>query len=169
MTTEGMTYRERREAKADRLRGWAEKRKVKAAAVFEAGRPYTDDNAFNTQPGHIPMRARIITREDRAYESLQKAHSMAARADGIDRQTANAIYSDDPDAIEALEARITRLEAKRSQIKTANATYRKEHRGELRGLTFYGRDKALPFPSYVLTNLSADINRNKKRLTALKG
>ena len=84
-----MTYRDRREARAERLRGWAGKREQSAAAVFKAGEPFTSDIAFNTQPGHIPFRARLIAREDRAYESLGKAASMRSRADGIEGQLAD--------------------------------------------------------------------------------
>lgn len=67
------TYRERREARAERLRGFAEKREATAAATFKSHEQYRGDHAFNTQPGHIPERARVIAREDRAHESLQKA------------------------------------------------------------------------------------------------
>src|SRR5438874_1408018 len=91
---DGMTYRERRERRAERLRGWAETRQANAATVFKAGEPFTSDIAFNTQPGHIPFRARLIAREERAYESTRKAASMESRADGIESQLAGAIYSD---------------------------------------------------------------------------
>ena len=107
-----MTYRERREARAQRLRDWAAKREEAAAAVFKAGEPFTSDHAFNTQPGHIPFRAKLIAREDRAHESVRKAGSMRSRADGIEGQLAGAIYDDDPDAVEQLRARIARLEAR---------------------------------------------------------
>jgi hypothetical protein len=80
-----MTYRDRREAKADKLREWADKRTERAAQVFKANEPYTSDYAFNTQPGHIPARARIIRQEDRAHESLRKAQSMTSRAAEIER------------------------------------------------------------------------------------
>ena len=76
---------------------------------------------------------------------------------------------DDPDAIEALRSRIEGLEAQRATIKAENAAYRATHREELKGLTAYGRDKALPHPSYVLTNLGGNITRNRKRLTQLEG
>ena len=59
-----MTYRERRERRAERLRGWAEARQARAAATFAAHEVYRSDYAFNTQPGHIPERARVIARED---------------------------------------------------------------------------------------------------------
>ena len=129
-----MTYRDRREARAERLRGWAGKREQSAAAVFKAGEPFTSDIAFNTQPGHIPFRARLIAREDRAYASTVKAASMRSRADGIEDQLDTSIYDDDPDAIEQLRARIARLEAERDAAKTANAAYRKEHKAELKAM-----------------------------------
>lgn len=163
-----MTYRERREARAERLRGWAEKRLVAASAVFKAGEPFRGDIAFNTQPGHIPFRARLIAREERAYESTRKAESMESRADGIESQLAHAIYSDDPDAIPALEARLVTLEAKREQIKAANATYRKEHSAELKGLSVYEREQKLPHAGWELTNLTGNIARNRERLDMLK-
>jgi hypothetical protein len=83
-TEEIRKYRqEGADRKADRLEGWAAKRRDAAAAVFKAGEPFTSDIAFNTQPGHIPFRARLIAREDRAMESLQKAASMEARASSL--------------------------------------------------------------------------------------
>lgn len=163
-----MTYRERREARAERLRGWAAKRETTAAAVFKADEHYTGDHAFNTQPGHIPERARLIARHDRQFESLRKAQSMASRADGIEDQLAGAIYSDDEDAIPRLRERIAKLEAQRDACKAANGAYRREHRAELAGMTPYQRNHAVPFPGYHLTNLSGNISRQRKRLTQLE-
>ena len=80
-----MTYRERRLVKADRLRGWADTHTARALAAL-ATNHFRGDHAFCTQPGHIPERTRLITREDRAYESLAKAHGMMSRADEIERQ-----------------------------------------------------------------------------------
>lgn len=162
------TYRERREARAARLQEWAEKRQANAAAVFKSNESFTSDYAFNTQPGHIPLRARIIRQEDRAYESVRKAESMSARAEGILAAADHAIYSDDPDAVERLRERVAELEAKRDRMKTANAAYRKEHRAELKAMSAYERGQSVPFPSYALTNLSGNIARNRKRLEALE-
>ena len=120
-----MTYRERREAKADRLREWSQNRVTKAEAVFKADEPFTHDHAFNTQPGHIPGRARIIAREHRAFESLDKAQDMTRRAGGIESQLDHAIYDDDPDAIERLEERIAKHEAKASLYTAVNKAWRK--------------------------------------------
>lgn len=164
-----MTYRERREARAERLRGWADKRVTTATAVLDADfKTYRGDIAFNTQPGHIPLRARVIARDDRAFESLAKAKSMQSRAGGIESQLESSIYSDDPDAIERLQERIATLEAKRDKIKATNAAYRKEHWGELRDMTAYQRDQAMPYAGYELTNLSGNIKRNRDRLAGLE-
>ena len=55
-----------------------------ANAVLDHNREhYTSDIAFNTQPGHIPLRARIIRQNDRAFESLQKAQRMQEKANSL--------------------------------------------------------------------------------------
>lgn len=146
------TTRERREARAARLREWADKRERDAAAVIEADRVYTDDWAFNTQPGHIPIRARVIARGDRARESARKAAGMVSRADNIEAAADRAIYDDDPDVAERLTERIAELEAKRAAFKAHNREARKR-----------GEDI---LPSYVLSNLGANIRRYKQRLAA---
>ena len=164
-----MTYRDRREARAGRLNGWAETREQRAAAVLKAGEQYHGDTAFNTQPGHIPGRARLIASEDRAYQSQNKAASMRSRADGIESQLANAIYEDDPDAIEQLQARITRLETERDHAKAANAAYRTAHKAELKAMdSAYERNQAMPYPSYVFQNLSGNLSRQRERLARLE-
>ena len=175
-----MTYRERREAKADRLREWAAKREAKAQAL-RASTPDSlrHDWAFVTQPGHIPERARMIARDDRAYENHQNGEEMASMAAGIEGQLEHAIYSDDPDAIQALETRIASLEAERDRIKRYNASVRAGKRdgsiltasqqaellSVLRVAPYESRNGE--FPAYGLTNLSGSINRQKKRLAML--
>ena len=173
-----MTYRERRLRKAERLREWAEKREQKAAEVFRAGEPFRSDIAFNTQPGHFPFRARLIEREDRAHASVRKAHEMASRADEIERQAGRAIYSDDPDAVEALEARIAELEAERERWKAYNASCRKgspdvslldaKQRRQMETMPPGFAGPKGQAPGYVLQNLGGNINRNRKRLGALR-
>ena len=177
-----MTYRERRLAKADRLRGWAGKREAGAASVFKAGEHYRGDHAFNTQPGHIPERARLIAREDRAHESLAKADSMNSRAAGIEAAAGRAIYSDDPDAIEQLQERIATLEAERDRIKAYNASCRKGQRDtslldDKQSATLkssaqvasYQLGKNGAYPAYALSNLSGNIAQQRKRLDQLTG
>jgi hypothetical protein len=84
-TEEIRTYRqEGADRKAERLHGWAEKRFQSAGAVLASHEIYRGDTAFNTQPGHIPLRARIIAREDRACESLSIARAMEAKAHSLE-------------------------------------------------------------------------------------
>jgi hypothetical protein len=175
------TYRERRLAKAERLRGWAAKREATATAQLESQPEMRHDWAFITQPGHIPERARMNARDGRAYESLAKAESMASRADGIEAAADGAIYSDDPDAIEALEARIAGLEAERDRIKAYNASCRKGARDvslldEKQQKDLASVAKHAPYqlrdngaaPAYWASNLSGNIGRQRKRLAQLR-
>jgi len=163
-----MTYRDRREARAENYREWAAKRQKAAEPVLAERERYRGDHAFNFQPGHIPERARLIAREERMFRSLDKAESMRSRADGIEAQLATSIYDDDPDAIEQLRARIGRLEAERDAAKAANAAYRREHRAELAAMTPYQRDQAVPYPGYHFQNLSGNITRQRQRLARLE-
>jgi hypothetical protein len=162
------TTRERREAKAARLEGWAEKRAAKADAGFRFGEQYRGDTAFWTQPGRIIERERVWQAHIRAGEDQSKAAGMTSRAAGITSQLNRSIYSDDTDALERLEERIAELVKQRDQMKAANASFRKAHRVELATMTAYRRDQAMPHQSYQVTNLSAEIRRNAKRLADLR-
>ncbi len=173
------TYRERREAKADRLRGWAGKREEGAQATFAAHEVYRGDDAFNTQPGHIPLRSRVIAQDDRTLASLRKAKGMRSRASGIESQLERSIYSDDPDAIPALERRIADLEAQRERVKAYNYTARRgrpdlsmleaaEKLDLQRSASVGFAGKSGEFPKYVLANLGGNIARNRERLAELR-
>ena len=170
-----MTYRDRREAKADRLRGWADSREAKAEATSAKVRTIADMIPFG-QPilvgHHSEKRARkdqdrIAKGMDATVEHSRKAADMRSRADNIESAAAGAIYSDDPDAIERLTEKLAKLEAQRQRVKTVNARYRKEHRLQLKEMTAYGRSQAMPFPAYVLTNLSGVISNTRKRLEGM--
>lgn len=174
------TYRERRAARAERLRGWADKRDDKAVALQAANDPYRGDIAFATQPGHIPERARAIARTERAAEHHIKATSMRSRADNIKAQMDAAVYDDDPDAIERLEEKLTRLEAERDRIKAYNASCRRgerditllddEQQRKLLACATAGQVKPNgAMPTYATSNLGATINTTRKRIARLKG
>lgn len=182
-----MTYRERRERRAERLRGWAEKRQQTAAATLKQSERYRGDIAFNTQPGHIPERARLIAREDRAFRSLDKAASMERRAEEIERQAEHAIYDDDPDAIEQLRGNPGALEARRERIKTINKAVRrhglqrliqpdppftltddeKRELLQLMQLCPYHQVETRGLPAYQLQNLAGNLTRQRQRLARL--
>lgn len=185
-----MTYRDRREARAARLREWATIREQKAAAGLAAEDPVRSDWAFITQPGHIPERARMNARDEARQRSLAKAAEMRQRADNIESAADRAIYSDDPDAREQLERRIADLEAQRRAILAYNNDCRIAARvGEhgdikllefdtpsgLRNITRMVTDCATAgqlrpgwaLPSYASSNLSGNIARLRKRLAEM--
>jgi hypothetical protein len=126
------TYRERRLAKAERLRGWAEGRESKAEAAHETASRMADAILFG-QPilvGHHSegrdrrYRSRIASNMDKVVEHSRKAESMRSRADNIEAAAEHAIYSDDPDVVERLEERIADLEAERDKVKTRDIDQR---------------------------------------------
>jgi hypothetical protein len=183
-----MTYRDRREARADRLEGWADKRAAKATAAFETADSMASVIPFG-QPimvGHYTegrdrrYRARIGSNMDKGIAHSRKAEEMSSKAANIRAAAEHAIYSDDEDAIERLKERIDDLEAERDRIKRYNATCRKGQRDasiltpeQVNSLVSMLRhapyqSKNGEFPSYALTNLSSNINRQKKRLAELQ-
>jgi hypothetical protein len=187
-----MTYRQRREARAERYREWADKREAKAKTELEQAQEMSSIIPLG-QPilvGHHSekrdrnYRNRISGKYERARENADKADTFRSRADEIERQADNAIYSDDPDAIERLEERIAELEAERTRIKAFNTALRKGMPGgdALQMLTPKERQdyaviaRVAPFqlgpkgelPSYKLSNLGGNINRQKKRLASLQ-
>ena len=165
--TERMTYRERREARAARLREWSEKRQAKAEAGYKAGAEYRGDTAFWTQPGRIPERDRIHRARQRAGEDATKAAAMRVKAASIEGAAERAIYSDDPDAIVRLHERIAELESRREQMKAENAAYCKAHLSDLMKMTAFMRDSSMPHPGYELQNLGGNLSKQRARLAEL--
>ena len=172
-----LTYREKRERKAERLFEWAEKRESAAVSAFERSHELADMIPFgqpilvghHSERGHQAHIKRIDSAMRQAVDNDHKAADMRSRAANIEAAAKQAIYSDDPDAIERLTEKIARLEAEREAVKQANASYRKAHRDELKAMTStYARDRAMPFPSYVATNLTGNIGRLRKRLELLQ-
>lgn len=171
-----MTYRERRLARADRLRGWSESNQTKSEARGAEADRIADGIPFG-QPilvGHHSERrhrkdlARIQNGMSAAVELERKANAQASAADEIEAQAANAIYDDDPDAIERLSEKIVKLEAERKAMRDANAKYRKEHKAELAAMSPYDRHQAVPYPGYALQNLGGNITRCRQRLVRLQ-
>ena len=187
-----MTYRERRLAKAERLQEWAEKRERKSNAAFASARTIADGIPLG-QPilvGHHSERrprrdiARIDSGMRRGIEHQDKAHDMQSRAAGIIAAADRAIYSDDPDAVEALTAKLAGLEAERERAKDVNKIIRKiglqealpqltdaEKRdllSTMRAQPYYQVEKR-GYPAYHLTNLGGNITRTRQRLARLQG
>lgn len=179
------TYRERRLARAARLDDWAEKNAAKAEAKHAAVNQIADMipmgqpilAGHHSQGRHQRDVNRIQSGMSKAIELDQKAESQASRAANIRAAAEVAIYSDDPDAVEALQAKIARLEEDRTAIKAYNAAVRKgtanvadlppDLERELAGIIRVGMDNNGGFPSFVATNIGGNISRLRKRLSAL--
>ena len=168
--------RERKLARAERLRGWSESNGARAAERFGRVDAIAGMIPFG-QPilvGHH-SEGRARKDQDRIHSGMRagvdlsrKAEQQASRADTIERQAAHAIYSDDVDAVERLEEKLAGLEAERDRRKDANATYRREHKAELGAMSgAYARSQAVPFPTYSITNLTGLIGTTRKRLEHL--
>lgn len=163
------TYRERRAARAASLRAAAEARSRKALDTYSRAYEHAD-YAQTTQPGYTPERARQFAMIDRAARESATAAAMTQHAAHIEAQLQRSIYSDDPDAIQRLEARIADLETRRAQLKAYNDSVRAGHpdpsllndydRGALQYISG-------PFPARTFSKISADIKHCQERLAQL--
>jgi hypothetical protein len=182
------TYRERREARVERLREWADKRETRAGAELEQAEQMREAIPFG-QPilvGHHSERRdrnyrdRIHNKTGRALDSLDKARRMSSKADSIEAAAAAAIYSDDVDAVDRLRERVSDLCAQRDRIKAYNKTARAgapdpgllddKQRANLESIARHASwqlGKGGAMPAYVLSNLSGSIKRQRDRLDRL--
>jgi len=174
-----MTRRERLERKVEKRADWAAGRRAKAASVYAFTDQFRGDHAFNTQPGHIPLRARVIRMEERAHEDAKMAGHHDSKAAGLAAQLERAVFSDDVDAVEQLAARILENEAKRDRMKAVNRLYRK---GDAVGLAELGlsldtlrsrlADPSIwdkqPHAGWEITNLGARIRADRDRIEDIR-
>ena len=182
-----MTYRERKEAKAAKRRDWAEGRREKATGELQQVEQMSQQIPLG-QPilvGHHSERAHrnLLTNMDRKMGKGIEHSNMATHHDSvatnIEHQLDTSIYSDDTDAISQLKARIAEREAERTRIKVINSHAKKT--GTLHGIDLTkaelkdiemaalgGHDPRKGYPSYALTNLSANIRRDQQRLEKLQ-
>jgi hypothetical protein len=182
LTKKQQERRDRAERRAEHLEATAE-------ATFDAARKVTE---------HIPLGQPILVghhSERRHRRDLAKRDRLGAKAVALakeaDRAAAATIYagraitSDDPEANEALTAKLAALEAERDAMKAANKSFAKDpeatmktlaewdftYGGHLvdyatRSIKLLGYDR--PFPSFHISNGSARIRDVKKRIEHLK-
>lgn len=189
-----MTRRERIEARIERRREWAESREKDAANRFGAARKIADNIPFG-QPilvGHHSERharrdaERIHNNMAKGCESADMARHHESKAANLEYALERSIFSDDDNAIEALEAKIADLEAERARIVALNKLIRKEFKADLPdgwmdricatpaekqailNNVAYGWRKEPMFPSYVTQNISGRIQQAKKRIENIK-
>jgi hypothetical protein len=182
-----MTRRERLERKVERREEWAGKAAARSTAAFNHAHNLVKDIPLG-QPilvGHHSEKHHRRTL-DRSWNAMGKAVAQqdlaehhASKAAGLAHQLEKNIFSDDHDAVQALEARIAEREAERERMKKVNALYRKK---DAAGLAALGHNlEALqeslkaayswcqqPYPAYELQNLGARIRTDKERLEHIK-
>lgn len=192
-----MTRRERLEAKLEKREEWADKAQAKADARFETTRTLADAIPLG-QPilvgHHSEGRARrdaerIRNGMNKAVELTNLAAHHEAKASGIAAQLERSVFSDDTNAIEALEARIAERERECAHRKTVNAAFRKlgegqklEKLAQLAAANVVTPAEALeisrfwglchweenPYPAYANTNARANIRRDRERIEEIK-
>lgn len=187
------TRRERLERKLELRREWAAKREAKATAAFNQAHSMASVIPFG-QPilvGHHSERSdrnyreRIHSKMGAAVESQSMAEHHESKAEGIERQLDTCIFSDDDGAIEQIQDKIAKLEAKREFNNAVNKIIRAKPKNEitpekLAKLAEMGASEStarqlfvpdfcgrIGIPSYVNQNLSGNIARLKKRIDSI--
>lgn len=188
----GCTGEERRTYRAALLRVRAARHKVKSAAAFKASHDATCHIPFgqpilvghHSEKGHRRALSRSHAAMDRFVDEGQTAKNLESKARGVEFST--DIRTEDSDAIEQLQNKISELEAEREKMKATNKAWRaydkKKDDKPLRTLGFsddeikkmadaieqaYSWCKQ-PYPSYTLSNLGQNLTRYKKRLALLQ-
>ena len=179
-------YQERKEARIDRMEERAARAQAESAAASHAAHEIMR-HIPPGQPilvGHHSERhhRRDLDKIDRnmrkSIEAGEKAAYYASRSESA--ASNHAISSDDPDAVEKLEAKLAALQRLQATMKSVNAYYRKhktlddcpdltpETRQSIETSWARGWYTGIPFPPYELSNNNAEIKRTKDRLAQLR-
>lgn len=128
-----MTRRERLERKLEKREEWAGKARERSAARFKAVSAIADNIPLG-QPilvGHHSEKrarkdqARIVSGMTKGLEEGRLADHHEGKAGGLAAQLARTTFSDDPDALDQLAARIAKLEAECERKTSWNAAWKR--------------------------------------------
>ena len=174
-------YEQKKQDRIDRYRERADAARAQSDALSKQ----SHDMIHAIPMGQPIMSAADARYRERAGKKMQqaiaadeKAAYYEAKAEAAENNT--AISSDDPDAIEKLEAKLEQRRTLQTYMKNVNAYYRKY--GTCRGMDGITDEQAdkfdadvksglswgLPFPSYALSNNNQEIHRLEARLQRLK-
>lgn len=179
-------YERKKQARIDRYRDRADKARGESAALsrqasdmlsaIPPGQPLLVDHySYKSDKRY---RERIGKKMDQAIAADEKADYYEQKARAAEQNT--AISSDDPEAIQKLTAKLTRLKDTQSLMKKVNAYYRKhqtcrgcegitpEQAAELdeKMANAYSWETA-PYPPYLLSKFNQEIHRIEKRIEQL--
>lgn len=183
-----MTRRERLERKLEKRREWADKAEAKSESlskqshdmlsVIPLGQPILIGHHSENRDRNY--RNRAWNKMGKAVELSNLAEHHTAKAGGLEDALDRSIFSDDDNALEAIQARIAENEAKRERMKTVNKLYRKVDVEGLKALGidyetlkaklaaaggYWGKAPHLP---YEMSNLGGRITSDRKRLEVVK-
>jgi len=166
-------YERKQEAKRERLEAAADRAREKANSHYKRADLREDVSGIPLgQPilvgHHSEGRHRAaIKRADNAMrasvEASKRAGELEARAAAVGT---GGISSDDPDAIQKLQAEIDKAKAYQDAMKSANAKWRKE--GNKAGRQADGSWLEPPCAPYQTSNNLANIKRMEKRVAQLR-
>lgn len=154
------TYEQKQQARKERLQNRATKRREEADRLHEAGHEVLSRIPFG-QPilvGHHSEKA-DRSRRERAFNRIGKSFELRDQAKELDRRAAAVgtagISSDDPEAVDKLTQQHSALCAAHAGMVEQNKLAR-------------SKGVEAPFPTYALSNSSANIRRIEKRIKDLK-
>lgn len=192
-----MTRRERLERKLEQRREWADKANRRSSEEMETARKITEHIPFgqpilvghHSEGAHRRLIARSAGHMDRSVEQSRLADYHEGKAEGIERQLENTVFSDDPDALDRLREKLEKLEALQERMKAINKIVRtkgitEDQMRERIKAAYPDLDDAEVseivckpphlayigpgFPSYALTNNNATIRRVKERIAQIE-
>mgnify|MGYP001571258592 CR=1 FL=1 len=194
-----MSRRERMERRLERRLNWGNRATAEAEHRSQAASAAVEGIPFG-QPilvGHHSERRhrRALERSDRNMTAACAADARSQRhhqvASTLAARLESTVFSDDPDALEALQEKIIKLEGKRDAIKAVNSAWRKagkpkadDQEGWTRVAVTLGVELQVlasarlnqardfmdrgPYPTYVSTNLGANIRRCQERMKSIQ-
>ena len=180
-------YEERKQARIDRYREKAEKSRQQSSQLshesvsmlehIPPGQPILVGQ--HSERGHRKLLERSDQKMEQSIAASEKADYYEHKAKAAENNT--AISSDDPAALEKLQAKLARLQEKQAFMKTVNAYYRKHQ--TCRGCEGVSPELAAeldnsmadayswvtaPYPSYALSNNNQEIHRIQERIKQLE-
>lgn len=181
-------YEAKRQARYDRLTAAAAKAEKessasiaqsdKMASCIPMGQPILIGHYSEKRDRNF--RERIHSKMRKGFELAQKADEYRSRAASIESN--DAIYSDNPQAVNLLTDKVAELKAEQAEMKRINAALRRgadfdalpmseAHRAELlliERVQAYYQPRTKGFPPYKLTGINAKIKAAKQRAAVVE-
>ena len=179
-------YEDRKQARIDRYREKAEQARQESQQLshesismlehIPPGQPILVGH--HSERGHRKLLERSDRKMEQSIAVSEKAAYYEHKAEAAERN--NAIFSDDPEALAKLTAKMESLQMAQTRMKQINAYYRKH--GTCQGFHGLSDDQAeklddrvrngyswekTPYPAYALSNNNQEIRRLKERIKQL--